>query len=691
MSGMARRALKATYISHSTLVGVAWVRIALFPFFLGILFLLREEIDGWWALLSLTTAFGIYSGLILLLLRPQRHRILLWLGRILDQLMVVSAILLLAVTNLPGTTGSTLMYMILILDMPLVVIHFGVLVGTVVSIAVAGWYVVAYSLAAGPSEGLETMVIRVPIALVVSGLAAWLAYNLRLESAKRDVDIAKREQAEARSQAYLNAIPDLMLRVTGDGEFLDYRDNRAVGTYLPPGDFLGRSVWQVLPTEAAQTLMEHIQLALRTQEMQTLECGLPVSGVVRHCEARIVISGENEVLALVRDITDRKEDEEQIRQLALENEVMAEIGRTVSSSLAIEEAFGPLAESVRKLAPFDRLGVATVDPSRTTMTQRYVLGADVPGWGRGSVTPIGDHTSDPLWTAGIIVVGEDVKAMTKRFPSCTALVDAGLNSFVAAPLVFRDRVIALMSLASFTPDAYTEVDLELARKVGTQIAGSIANAELHSALTKSEQQLRKLNHQLLEAQEDERVRLAGDLHDGPLQKAILLVRDTEGVDDAHRLARDLVAELRGFSSALRPSILDDLGLVPALEWLLEGASMRSAITMRLSLHAVGYEQRFQADIEQALFRVAQEAIGNAVQHSNGTLVEVLLSREDSSLLLEIGDDGKGFAQGGHSPRGVGLAAMRERVAYLDGSFDVRATPGLGTSVICRVPIGMRAL
>lgn len=199
-------------------------------------------------------------------------------------------------------------------------------------------------------------------------------------------------------------------------------------------------------------------------------------------------------------------------------------------------------------------------------------------------------------------------------------------------------------------------------------------------------ELRQLNRRLVTAAEEERARIARDLHDGPLQKAILLggVAGT-AVDDPQGLATELVAELREVCSRLRPAILDDLGLVPAIEWLLEEASKRGALAPQLSLHRIGEDQRLSEEAELALFRVTQEALNNAVKHGRAQSVDVALAREDHAILLTVTDDGAGFVQASRRRAGFGLAGMRERVQQLGGSLAVASRPGEGTTITARVP------
>jgi signal transduction histidine kinase len=203
------------------------------------------------------------------------------------------------------------------------------------------------------------------------------------------------------------------------------------------------------------------------------------------------------------------------------------------------------------------------------------------------------------------------------------------------------------------------------------------------------EELRDLNQRLVKAAEMERARVASDIHDGPLQKAILLAMDGDAIlqHEKGKIAHQLVSELREVSSRLRPAILDDLGIVPALEWLLENLPKRFGLATHFSLRGLNEEERFSPDVELALFRVSQESINNTTKHAGATSVQVLLSKEIDSLVLEVRDDGVGFSPAAQGKNGLGLSQMRERVVQLNGSLDVHSSPGHGTTVVARIPLG----
>ena len=216
-------------------------------------------------------------------------------------------------------------------------------------------------------------------------------------------------------------------------------------------------------------------------------------------------------------------------------------------------------------------------------------------------------------------------------------------------------------------------------------------------------------HDLMEAyagqvvlgQEEERRHIAQELHDGPLQTLIHLCRQIDSLDAAQRplgtapptlaslrtTVEETVAELRSLAKGLRPSVLDDLGLVASINQVLTEATDRQGFQGQFDVS--GSERRLPPAVELALFRIAQEAVTNAERHATAAQVTISLEFADDSLRLLVEDDGVGFDQDhevrpedGHS---LGLPGMGERARLVGGRLKVRSQPGRGTTVEVLVP------
>lgn len=208
-----------------------------------------------------------------------------------------------------------------------------------------------------------------------------------------------------------------------------------------------------------------------------------------------------------------------------------------------------------------------------------------------------------------------------------------------------------------------------------------------------EDRLATLLAELLGAQEAERSRVAHELHDGVAQSAAALARrldlakdgDPADLDQAAGQARALVRELRQVIAGMRPPALDDLGLAPALQQLVDDAAEALDVALSVDLDA-----RPAPAIETALFRVVQEGLNNARAHAGaGARAKVHIRKVQSRFVVEISDDGQGFdpnslpiSRAGH---GLGLAYMRERIDRLGGWLKVTSTPGEGCRILAELP------
>ena len=199
-------------------------------------------------------------------------------------------------------------------------------------------------------------------------------------------------------------------------------------------------------------------------------------------------------------------------------------------------------------------------------------------------------------------------------------------------------------------------------------------------------ELRDVSGRLTNAQEAERARIARDLHDGPLQKAMFLAGVSEAtLRDRDAVARELAVELRELCARLRPAILDDLGLVPALEWLLEKTAQGFAVTPRLTLRGLTEDDRLAPNAELAFFRVTQEAVSNALKHGHTTSIHVSLARTTHDVQLSVIDDGGGLAMASEMSGGLGVRGMRERLRQVGGNFAVASNGKIGTVVTASIP------
>jgi signal transduction histidine kinase len=218
-----------------------------------------------------------------------------------------------------------------------------------------------------------------------------------------------------------------------------------------------------------------------------------------------------------------------------------------------------------------------------------------------------------------------------------------------------------------------------------------------------QEQLRLLSHQLLLAQEEERKKISRELHDviaqtltsinvqlaGLKNKTGLNTKQLErSIARTQRLVVRSVNIVHQFARELRPTVLDDLGLIPALHTFMKSFKERTGIRVRLSAFAA--VKQVNGHTRTALYRVAQEALNNVARHAQATQAEVSIQKLDGALCMTIKDDGKGFQQKGalvvKKRKRLGLLGMRERLEMVGGNFTVTSLPGKGTTVLAKVPL-----
>jgi PAS domain S-box-containing protein len=249
----------------------------------------------------------------------------------------------------------------------------------------------------------------------------------------------------------------------------------------------------------------------------------------------------------------------------------------------------------------------------------------------------------------------------------------------------------------------TSTDIHAQREAGEFLRSN--QERLESEVVKRTAALQHLSAKLLRAQDEERRRLARELHDSMGQylaamsmSLAALVADTPAIDkkrseDLQSIIQLCLSETRTLSHLLHPPLLDEIGLNSAMKWFVEEFCKRSGIQVTLSSEC---PHRLPSLLETMLFRVVQEALTNIHKHSGSPTAEVFLGTNSGDVVLEVNDHGRGMpqellvrARNGGSVAGVGLAGMRERVSEIGGNFQVQSGPQ-GTSIRVSIPVAVAA-
>jgi signal transduction histidine kinase len=265
------------------------------------------------------------------------------------------------------------------------------------------------------------------------------------------------------------------------------------------------------------------------------------------------------------------------------------------------------------------------------------------------------------------------------------------------PVEGREEVLGVLQLASSGGPELERDALAVVHAIGGLVGVALENAALREALTAQRDRLRALAEGAIQAHEEEARRIAHELHDeaGQLLASVHIALDGLGqqipehgqtIRRLHDLLDRVEGQLRRLSRELRPTILDDLGLAPALEWLTQGMSQRAGVRMVVRATVARLEPR----VETALYRIIQEALTNAVRHARATRIEVEVCERGRRVEAVVQDDGVGFnvveSLSRRGDRGLGLIGMRERAETLGGQVRVVSSAGAGTQVCVTIPL-----
>ena len=404
----------------------------------------------------------------------------------------------------------------------------------------------------------------------------------------------------------------------------------------------------------------------------------------------IAHGGDPALCVVAHDVTQRKEAEEALRRSLDALLALYETGQILNSSLEREEIGSRLLEVVRRVSNLTAAVISTPDEKGELSIWRS---SGLDGlWRQARLDP------ESLSARRDVLERREHRLIRLRHPE-----DPQGEKLVSLylPLLARDRLVGI--LEAYGPEALAEEGAETLYSLANQAASALENARLYAELAKRENQLQRLVGKLIMTQEEERRRIAYDVHDGLAQTAAAAHQHLqafarhnppgsdggrEELDETLELVREVVGEARRVIYDARPTVLDDYGLAAAVRLQVE--------TLRSEGLEVHFEEglgegRLPPEVETTLFRVAQEALTNVRKHARASVVHVMLDRPGTGIRLQVTDDGRGFVPE-ESPKTngpgerVGLSGMRERLALLGGRFELMSEPGTGTTLKAEVEL-----
>jgi PAS domain S-box-containing protein len=472
-----------------------------------------------------------------------------------------------------------------------------------------------------------------------------------------------RQESDARTRALLKALPDLMFVLDRNGTYLDFYAGTASELFVSPDQFLGKRFQDLLPTEAVEAVEAEFKNVLSSGGPATVEYELPMPGGTQFYEARMVRLAPDKVLSIVRSLTEKKKAEQASDDT---RHFMQQLVETIPSVIYLYD----LTEQ-RTIYVNDR------SEAVIGYTAREVLDMGPQFLAR---------TMHPNDLARLPLLAEEY---------LRAKDDEVLEH------VFRFRhksgewrwVHRCTRVFSKTDDGRPK-----------QLLGSVTDI---TDLKVVEQELRLLSARLRDIQDDERRRVARELHDGVAQVLFGIVAcltnlqrrgglpadAMDELDECGRLCAEGMEEVRLLSYVLHPPLLDEIGLVPALRLFADGLGRRTGI--QIDLEAAETAERLPLEIERDLFRIVQEGLSNVVRHSGSRKAVVRLSWLNNDAVLEIQDFGRGMSPALKANErepltgGMGIPGMRERLRHVGGRLEVQSS-SQGTRLTAIVPLRLEA-
>lgn len=407
-----------------------------------------------------------------------------------------------------------------------------------------------------------------------------------------------------------------------------------------------------------------------------------------------------QIMVTLTDITERKRAEEalqnrykeltaiynasqRLQQLLSPNELAQEIIEVLEHTL--NYTYGAVLlidENGETLIPF---ALSRQNKSREFLeadveyirSQNLRLGLGVTGWvaEHGQSLRIGDVTQDPRYLA----MRQDIR------------------SEMCVPMLAQGRVIGVVNVETGRPNAFGEEDQRVLETIAAQISVAIQNTRLIEDLRLSRDRQADLSRRLAEIRESEARAIGRELHDqiGQMLTALKITLDlapqlpaeasAKKIQQAQELTADLLNRVSRLSLELRPPMLDDLGLVPALLWHVNRWQEQTGIQVEFTHRGVERE-RFASEIETAAYRIVQESFTNVARHARATRVRLEVHERSGWLEIQIEDDGAGFDVESALAQNRGLSGMRERAQLAGGAFRVESQTGKGAKLFIELPL-----
>ena len=519
---------------------------------------------------------------------------------------------------------------------------------------------------------------------------------------------------EADLQEIIDAVEDELLVVD-----LEYRARFANAAILsryhkkndsPIGEFCYK-IFQNRDSPCHETLWDcPLQEVLESGKMLTVVQPVTHHGVQGYVKItayplRDKQGNTRAIVELRRDVTAERELETQILRRHHQLLALNHISSAVSGLHDLDTILKTALDNVLELVNSDIGGILLFDENTGTLSYRVQRGLSAKYVEETRIS-VGQSIAGQAAELGEPIILDDI-SKDPRITRPDIVIAEGLKGFVSIPLKAKEEVTGVMNIASHVANRFAADDVSLLKSIGDYLGTAIEQARLYDRLAQAGERYRALLQHALTAQEQERKRIARELHDETSQaitsltlslQAIMTIAEMKGIGDAdflekvkttHSFAVHAGHEIVRLMKELRPSLLDELGMPAAIHRYAKDTLQSQGINVTAEFK--GADKRFPPEVEVTLFRVAQGLIGNILEHSEAKNTLIKLECDGKECMLYIEDDGKGFDVGkltrvDPSGRGAGLFTLKERVSLVGGNCHINSRPGQGTKVTVIVPL-----
>jgi PAS domain S-box-containing protein len=500
----------------------------------------------------------------------------------------------------------------------------------------------------------QSTILLGSLGFLLSVIAGLFAYNRSKAPTRLQQLVDERtlelDQSERRHKAIVNALPDMLLVIDGNNCFVDYNNPMGNPTLLPPEEFLGKHVSEVLPPDLAEETLANKETVLREQRLLTHSYYLSQNGPKKYFEARYAPQGKTDVLILVRDITETALAEQRIRDSEAKYRTLVE---QANDAIFIANLKGEL---------------IVVNPAGSRISQ---------------------YSQEELLQMRIheLTVQEQLEAMPFKF-----------QELATGAAVTSERKL--------TRKDGSVVDVEITAKMIAAdrflafVRDISERKRVEKELLQSREDLRRLSNYIEQVREQERLHISREIHDELGQHLTVLKMDvsrlakkiqqndpgwTGDFQEILDAINDMVIVVRRISTELRPGLLDDLGLIAAIDWYGQDFEKRTGI--KTSMICSVQEEELPREFNIGIFRIFQESLTNVARHAGADKVDISLVRQGNQLVLLIEDNGRGFEHEEiQHKKTLGIMGMKERAIMMGGSYTIQSANGKGTVVEVVIPL-----